>query len=402
MLQLPNNCRAGSFTVRPANWKSQSAKVKSIWKLSYWFYDDNLKKKRQIVIKGMNRLTTLKKKQDLVRELIDNELDIIQVKGWNHITGSASVVMESELSGATPVIDALEYAFKKLQVESGCKAEIKSCLKYVSKAIRALHFDRLPVVEIKTKHLRLVLDECARGKKKWSASSHNHYRSYLRMLFKEVKVMEAIDFNPVNDLDKKKATHKLRQELTPDERATVKDCLTVHHPRFWTFVNIFFHSGSRETELLRLRKSDVDIPGQRFKVLIKKGKQGREEWRPIKDIVLPDWEKALEGAADTDYVFSKGLKPGKSIIRPEQVTRRWNRIVKRPVEKGGLGITADLYSLKHSNLDEMSEALQAQKEAVTEASEFAGHTTPVITIKHYLKGQDGRKNKTIKAVRNEF
>jgi integrase len=217
------------------------------------------------------------------------------------------------------------------------------------------------------------------------------------MLFKELVELETIDSNPVRDISKKKTVHKMRQELTPKERAIVRKHLSVNYPSFWNFVNIFFHSGSRETELLRLKVSDIDLAGHRFKVLVKKGKQGREQWRPIKDIILPDWQKLVTGAPLSDYLFSVGLKPGPVKIRPDQLNRRWNKHVKIK-----LGITADLYSLKHSNLDEMAEALQAEKEAVKEASEFAGHTTPVITIKHYLKGGSERKGKAAQGVRNEF
>lgn len=397
MLQLPNNCRAGKFTVSPANWKSQSAKVNTTWKIQYWFYDDNLKKRKLVSMKGMNRLTTLKEKQDYVNDIINYETDLIKVRGWNHITESFSVVTESELSAATPVIDALEHGFKKVEAEATTLTGIEGVLRHVVKAVKKLRMDRYAIRDINPWHVETIIEKVGEGNPRWTNNTFNHYKKYLSIIFKRLKKSRCISSNPVGEVEKRKTVHRMRQELTPEERVKVKELLSARHPRFWTFVNIFFHSGSRETELLRLRKCDIDIPGQRFKVLIKKGKQGREEWRPIKDIVLPDWEKALEGAGDTDYIFSKGLMPGHARVRPEQVTRRWNRHVKIK-----LGITADLYSLKHSNLDEMSEALQAQKEAVTEASEFAGHTTPVVTLKHYLKGQDGRKNKTVRGVRNEF
>lgn len=149
--------------------------------------------------------------------------------------------------------------------------------------------------------------------------------------------------------------------------------------------------------MISLKPSDVDIAGQRFKVLVKKGREGKEQWRPIKDIVVSEWEKVLQEAGENDYLFSIGLKPGTRKIRPEQITRRWKRYVKK-----GLGITADLYSLKHSNLDETAGALQSHREAVKIASEQAGHTTPVVTLKHYLQGEGERQNATVRGVWNEF
>lgn len=210
--------------------------------------------------------------------------------------------------------------------------------------------------------------------------------------------MQVISSNPVTDVEKKKQVRRLRTELDKQrERPQVRLHLQKVCPEFWTFVNIFFHSGSRITEMISLKPSDVDIAGQRFKVLVKKGREGKEQWRPIKDIVVSEWEKVLQEAGENDYLFSIGLKPGTRKIRPEQITRRWKRYVKK-----GLGITADLYSLKHSNLDETAGALQSHREAVKIASEQAGHTTPVVTLKHYLQGEGERQNATVRGVWNEF
>lgn len=349
------------------------------------------------MIKGMNRLTTLTEKQDMIRTLVEYELELLQVRGWNYITKTYSVVNDSEITEHTPVLTALQYAFTKIQAEPTTKASIKSCLKFITSAMVDLQYDRMRIGDIRRKHLKLVLDKCGKD----SASSYNHYRSYLTMFFKELVEIEAIDSNPARDISKKRDTRRMRQELTKEQRKAVREYLQANKPEFWTFVHIFFHSGSRITELLRVKAEDVDIKGQQFKVLIKKGQQSREEWRPIKDIALPDWEKVLAMAEKTDYLFSEGLLPGPSTIRPEQVGRRWNKL-KRPADKGGLGITADLYSLKHSNLDETDAALSKHRESIKETARMAGHTTPIITMTTYAKGHKGRKDDTLKGVRNEF
>lgn len=396
MIFLPGNCRAGNFSISPANWKSQSASIKSKWSISYWFYDDSKAQKKKIVIKGMNRLNTLKERQDLVRSLVDYETDLIQSRGWNHITKTFSIINESEINEHTLVPDALQHAFSKIQAEGTTKASIKSCLKFVTAAIVDLHYDRMHIGDIRRKHLKLILDKCGKN-----AVSYNHYRAYLIMLFKELVEIEAVDSNPARDISKKRGTKRMRDELTKKQRKAVREYLQENNPDFWTFVNIFFHSGSRITELLRVKADQVDIKGQQFKVLIKKGQQSREEWRPIKDIAMADWKKVMANAQKTDYLFSEGLVPGPNNIRPEQVGRRWKKL-KRPVEKGGLGITADLYSLKHSNLDETDAELSKHRESIKETARMAGHTTPIITMNTYTKGHKKRKDDTLKGVRNEF
>lgn len=395
MLQLPNNCRAGNFSVHPANWKSPSAKWNNPWRISYWFFDDNLNKKVKVVIKGMNRLRSLKEKQELTQKLKDHELDLILVEGYNPVTKNCSVIVQPEISGTTPVIDALQHAFTKLRIER--PSDIKSCLKYVFAAINDLRLQKTAIRDIKRRHIKAILERCGEDKKRWSASSYNHYRSYLSMLFRELVEMEAIEANPVRDISRQKQVRLFRLELDKEkERPIVRAHLSKHYPLFWRFVNIFFHSGSRITELLRLKPADVDIPGQRFKVLVKKGGGHREQWRPIKDVVLQDWKEALATAGETDYIFSKGLQPGATSIGSIQVTKRWRVHVKKK-----LGIKADLYSLKHSNLDEMAEALQKHHDTMDKVKDAAGHSGKVVTM-IYTQGEVNRQDKTVRTIANEF
>lgn len=382
----------GEISVRPKNWKSLNANAKLLWKIQYWFYDDNLGKRKLVPIKGMNRLITLTEKQEFVKEMIAYEKDLLLQQGWNYITKSFYV--PSEISGATPVIDALQFAFGKLKVE--CIADVRHCLECVKTVINTLGFARHTIREINAVHIEMILEKCGEDKEKWSESSYNHYRSYLLMLFKKLKKFRAVTSNPVKDVEKQVETKRIRKVLTKEERRVVKEYLQANEPDFWTFTHIFFHSGSRETEMMNLKTEDVDLSRHRFKILIKKGKSPREEWRPIKDIVLNEWRMLMKKAASGEFIFSKGLKPGVVKINASQISRRWRRIKKL------LGITADFYAFKHSNLDEMSEALQKHKEAVKQASEFAGHTTPVITLKHYLTGEEQRQQDTVKKVWNEF
>ncbi|MBK7882513.1 MAG: hypothetical protein IPJ81_00725 [Chitinophagaceae bacterium] len=56
-----------------------------------------------------------------------------------------------------------------------------------------------------------------------------------------------------------------------------------------------------------------------------------------------------------------------------------------------------MYSLKHSNLDETSAILD-----INAAARMAGHTSTVITMKHYAIGEKERQNNLLKEVNNKF
>lgn len=211
------------------------------------------------------------------------------------------------------------------------------------------------------------------------------------MLFTELVELEAIEHNPIREIAKQKTVKRIRQTLTKEERSKVKRYLSKNYCTFWRFVHIFFHSGARLTELLSVKKEDIDLANQRYKCLIEKGKQYKEVWRTIKDTVLSDWKELVNESEPNQYVFSQGLRPGNNKIRREQVTRRWEVHVKKK-----LGIGADLYSLKHSNTDETTEIL-----TLLDASKMNSHTNTNTTL-IYAIGEKERQHNRLKRVQNSF
>lgn len=331
MQQLPNNCRAGKFSVFPSDWRTVKASLKKPWRISYWFYDDNLNQKKKVVIKGMNDFKTLQERQDAVISLIESELDLIKQQGYNRITETFSIINEGEITEFTPFIEALEWALKTKKAEPRTKTDIKNILTYIIPAIKALHYDRLPIGQITKKHLKLVLKECGKlkvntlisigktGKTRkgiWNANQYNHYRKYLSALYNELAEVDAVEGNPVEFISKESQVKKIRKTLTPEERRITDKFLFEKHYSFWRFLQIFFHSGARETELLNVKDTDVDFKNQRFKVLVKKGGKQVEHWRAIKNIALPFWKEILNQTKKGQYLFSKGLIPGDAPIDP--------------------------------------------------------------------------------------
>jgi integrase len=112
--------------------------------------------------------------------------------------------------------------------------------------------------------------------------------------------------------------------------------------------------------------------------------------KPIKDIVLPLWNELLAEAKSGDFLFSKGLIPGLYPINTDQVTKRWNRHVKKK-----RNVNCDFYSLKHLNLDETAMHL-----GLSDAAAMASHTSTSVTLKHYTHGEHQRQLNRLKKVNN--
>ena len=393
MISLPNNCNCSELTVNPKNWKT--CKISGIarnWHIQYYFYDTSLNKRKFVRIKGMNRFKTLTERREATAQLIENELYNLKDKGYNPITGKFLVLGFGSIEPTTGFIDALRKAFKLLKLEGTTMQDISSALNFFETAAKKLGIDRMEIQTVKRRHLRQVLDMVGELKKSWSAYSFNNCRAYLLMLYKKLLEEDAVDVNPVKEIPKQKIIFKLKRVLDETERLRIDKHLKEIDPNYRRFIHLFFHSGSRKTEMVRLKVEDVNLEKQVFKLFIKKGSQQREELRAIKNIALDFWKEQLEGASPDDYVFSSNFRPGKTRTTAKRMGNKWRLYVKE-----GLGINIDFYSLKHLNLDEVAGLLDAEA-----AAKMAGHTSTVITLKHYLVNEEERKMEKLRKVNNEF
>lgn len=354
MRDLPNNCRRSEIAVYPKNWKTcGAAGLKSSWYIKYTFYDDNLKQSKQIQIKA-NRVKGL----DDRRAQIRRELSLIDIalehNGFNPITKSKVVAWaqtkHSKVYQHTPLVDALRFAQSRLKLADSTMKDITQVIANVEAALPKVQLTYLTIGSAGKKDLKELLEHCAVLKKtgKHSDDKYNRMRSYLGILYAELLEYEVVPANIPLALKKKdKAVKKKRDSLTTEQRQTIDKYLHENYKGYWRFVHIFFHSGARETEIMRVRVKDVDIKNQRVKYLIKKGKSYREEYRVIKDISLPFWIEAIEGAESEWFVFSDNKMPGSREVRPDSINTFWYRHCKKI-----LGVTADFYSLKHINTTE--------------------------------------------------
>jgi len=358
--------------VVPSDWRTNPKSIKKPWYI--WYRIGS----KLINIRGMNHLKDHAERVACTQNLIDNI-----------VPPTSSWVKETSDTNAITLPRALQYAYEKVRVSEKTLQCIASTIKYVTQVIDFLGYKFMPVKEISRKHIRSILDECEKHRK-FSARSWNAYRTYLYILFEELKEHEIINSNPVKDVSKREEEQSIRELLTDKQRKLLVEYLTETDPIFLRFIQIFFHSGARRSELLSLRIEQVYLEKSYYQVYVKKGRKKRWVTKVIKDIAMPYWREQI-GSNISGYVFSVGLLPGTKKIRDEQVTRRWKRHV-----KDKLGITADLYSLKHLNTDEMSEQL-----SLAEAAKHNSHSIQMAR-KHYAVNESIREMNRVKKLKNQL
>lgn len=397
MILLPNGCKCSEPKVSPSNWQSPKASLKKSWYIYYRFYDPTQQgaypKGKLRIIKGMNEAKTIQERQSITEALINLELSELKGLGFNPILEKHVTPLEARrsISKETPFVEALRIAFEKAAYVGKTYTDIKSVLKYIETAALHLRLDYVAIGEIRPSHILLLMEQCGKDKDRWTANTHNVYLKYLSILFGQLLQHQAVEFNPVRDIKKKKTVKNLRAVLSPAECRKVDEFTKDFDQKLWRFIHIFFHSGSRTTEILKVRGEHVNLKTQKVKYLVLKGQQHQWVERTIKDIALPLWNEALKGCRAKDYVFSKGLKPGDTSIRSEQITRRWRTHI-----KGKLGIDCDFYSLKHLNTDQTSALLDLKT-----ASAHNSHKSTRTTLT-YAVNEKERVHQKLKSVQNSF
>jgi hypothetical protein len=65
MISLPHGCNCSELSVNPKNWKTcKASALAHNWYIQYYFYDTAVKKKKFVVIKGMNRFKILDERRE--------------------------------------------------------------------------------------------------------------------------------------------------------------------------------------------------------------------------------------------------------------------------------------------------------------------------------------------------
>jgi integrase len=387
MILLPNNCYCSTPAVHPKNWKTVSASLAAKWYIQFYFYEPG-KKGKLIIIKGLaNQLQTIPERRKAMQIMMDGLMNRLKTDGYNPVTKISVPEYRTnfEIDPATPFIDAFNYVLPKLKIKPHTREDVKSVITGMEKSARQLNLTAIPVADLQQKHVKLLLDNLNK-----SADRYNKYRSYLTILFTELKDMQVIERNPIIELRKQKVTRAQKKVLTLKERVKINDHLKKNNYPFWRFMQIFFHSGGRETELMGIKLKDVDLKAQTYNVLIEKGKSAHWQQRTIKDIVLPLW-KELKGKP-ADHLFSRGLVPGASKIRTEQITRRWRTWVKEPLD-----ISCDFYSLKHLAATETVDMLGNKATAI-----HLGHTSTQMVDSVYDVRSKKRLQEAVKSLDNKF
>ena len=406
-ISLPNGCSMSTPSVNPSNWKScNKSALKKDWYICYYFYDVEFPKPKQVIVKGMNEYKSVDDRRNATKVLLENELHSLKELGYNPNTKKYFVpqqIIRGKLHPDLFFVEALKIVYPKLSMKDGTKSAIRQVVANVEKSAKQIRCST-QIKNIHSGHIRDVLDNL-----KLNNSSFNRYLTYLSIVFSELTELRLLNHNPIRDIRKRKVTKKIREILTTSKFKAILEHLKVNHYTFYRYANIFFFSGARSTELFSIKKKDVNLEKQEYKITIEKGREYKETIKIILPNSLPFWTEIVQECQnDNDYLFTVNLSPGPTKTQSYQITKRWKRLIKDKMvfkdgklfeikeleadDKNFEAITEDFYSLKHSFLDSLPTE-QAQK--------MASHTS-FRTTEIYQIGKQKRDREELKSMSFTF
>ena len=400
-MNLPNGCSVFEVNIFPPNWNTKKADVNLIWYINFYFRDprhlDQFPNGKYVLKKsGLNRLKTLYEKQQtiaMMRKVMVEQLE----NGYNPFDKSGPVIIKidpivraepeviTQVIPSTPFIKAFRFSLVRSSNVKETVKDTESVLRKLEAAAQRLHFNELSISELEIKHIKLILDECHRYDPKFSAKRFNKAKSYLSGLFKYLVEVGAAHGNMALAISPMKEGFTEPKMFSQNDIDRIKEHLYKFNRPFYNFMMLFFYSGGRMKELMRLKGRGVDLVEQTYTVVVLKGK-ARSVTRTIRNVALPFWKEQMVNCKPDDFVFSKNLLPGDEQIESKQISRRWTTWVMKP-----LGIQTTFYKLKHLNADRTLKAAGAKM-----AAGQMGHTSTRMAEQVYAYNESKRIHEGLK------
>jgi integrase len=260
-------------------------------------------------------------------------------------------------------------------------------IKFVKEAIKKLEFESLPITEVKRVHIRLIIDK-AKEQRKWSNNAYNKHLNHLKAILSELIQWDIIETNPAHNIKNLPVSESdANQPASVDDVNKIKKELEVKHPDFYNFVITIFHTGIRPEEITKITLAMIDLKNSEITLPAEITKTKRKRIVPINQHLMEYYRKMnLENFPNYYYLFGSFREPGKGNIgkfndfipgptkmNRDTATRRWETIVKK-----GLGISMNLYAMKHLGADRK---ILAGLE-IDSLRELYGHTSHLMTEKY--------------------
>lgn len=265
--------------------------------------------------------------------------------------------------------------------------DYKSTVKFIKEAIPKTKTSNILITEIKRVHIKLILEK-TQQLRNWSNKSYNKNLGYLKAILSKLIQWDIIEHNPAHGIRSLKVGEVTKfTPATDDEVAKIKEKILADFPSFYAYVITIFHTGIRPEELLHIQIRMVNLEKSQIVLPSNITKTDRERIVPINPFLMSVFINLNIHIYDKNFFIfgsrreltNRGLKkeldfvPGPRRLSRDAASKLWRKLVKTE-----LGISVDMYSLKHLGANKKILAgieLDALREQY-------GHTSKMMTLRY--------------------
>lgn len=320
---------------------------------------------------GINRIKDGKKRMTAARS-IQNVINDMLAKGFSPF-------------GKEKPTETIEACIEKYLSDHGSKlrprtvTSMRSTLKLLKDKFGKLHLSEITGAQLKN-----YLTEVSRLRK-WQNKTYNNTLTFWKAFFNYYRRQEAIEKNPCDSIPfLKEYPTDFARPPTESEFEEIVNHLYCNDRPLFLYAMIVYYQGFRISEIGKLQRNSIEFTGEHpfFRLPAKNQKDNQDVVQYVSPHLLAYFYEAEFDKLPPEYfLFSSDLLPGKNEMKKikDIVEQRWRKIVKADVDKKGLGIKVNLYSMKHKQATELG-----GKVSIEEISKFFRHSD-TDTTKNYMR-----------------
>lgn len=318
---------------------------------SRWFIEFYFNNIRYRNTYNLNRVKNLKEREELGLR-IRNDLQFRLINGWN-----PEEIKDHQEPLFMTFEKGLEFAFKK-KIKNKRLQTLRSNNSYYNRIINSIEFNNFRKIPIKEVTKRNIIDFTEQLSERYNLTNnvHNYFIRFFKHSFNILLEYEEIDYNVTAAIKFKEVEKNEVSILSDIEVVKIKNHLIAKMPNYWDYIFFLFQTGLRPNEITAIKIKMINM-SDRIIVIPKEYVKTKKERIIVIDNFVYDWllKKDLQNQNMEHYLFGfttpisnkRRIKDYEVTIAPhrtsrELMTNMWKKLVKRE-----LGISSNLYSIKH-------------------------------------------------------
>lgn len=246
----------------------------------------------------------------------------------------------------TQMLQALDYVYdiKKASLRPRSYSSYNTVIKYFKLWLKKSNNNNISLDEFGFHQAQLFMDWIVVHKKP-ANRTYNNYITFMRIIFNTLIQREYIVVNPFLKVKLFPKTDAGIRNFTPDEMVLIRENLPYYNYGLWIACQFIYYCFIRPGELIRLKIADIDLDKKEIYIRPEVSKNRKGSTLPIPNNFINELQKMqLDKYSTGNFVFSVGLKPGRTELSHNALSRAWR------VWAVKHGIKKDLYDFKHTGI----------------------------------------------------